>query len=67
MSESYYSLITLALYRIGSGGPYSNQMFRNVQYTEKGLRAPVTVREALRSRQKARGICLSKHKKFWEL
>jgi len=67
MSESYYSPMTRALYGIASGGMYSNPMVRNVLITAKGICAPLTVRDVRRSRQKARGICLSKHKKFWEL
>lgn len=67
MSRNYDSPMTRALCAIASGGLYSNPILRNVHIGGKGRCAALTVRDVRRYRQKARGICLNKHKKFWEL
>lgn len=67
MSGYFDSLMTRALCGIGPGGLYSDPMLRNLQIIGEGRSAPRTVRDVRRYRQKAEGICLNKHKKFWEL
>lgn len=49
----------------GSGGSLCNPMYRHIH--NKGAYSPYSGRNKKRINQKARGVCLSKKWKFWEL